>query len=159
MKAVFLFLSRKDGGKLAKLTLKQQRFANEYIISGNATESYKKAGYRANNDNIAAVEGKKLLRNPKIKPYIDERLKKIESEKTASIKEVMEYLTSVMRGEQTEQVLKSAGDYRQEITDIDVSAKDRLKAADLLNKIHQAREDKGSTAPEPIIIVDSWDDD
>lgn len=144
---------------MGKLTIKQQRFADEYIISGNATESYKKAGYKANNDNIAAVEGKKLLRNPKIKPYIDERLKKIESEKTASIKEVMEYLTSVMRGEQTEQVLKSAGDYRQEITDIDVSAKDRLKAADLLNKIHQAREDKGSTAPEPIIIVDSWDDD
>lgn len=144
---------------MGKLTIKQQRFADEYIISGNATESYKKAGYRANNDNIAAVEGKKLLRNPKIKPYIDERLKKIESEKTASIKEVMEYLTSVMRGEQTEQVLKSAGDYRQEITDIDVSAKDRLKAADLLNKIHQAREDKGSTAPEPIIIVDRWDDD
>ena len=144
---------------MAKLTLKQQRFADEYIISGNATESYKKAGYRANNDNIAAVEGKKLLRNPKIKPYIDERLKKIESEKTASIKEVMEYLTSVMRGEQTEQVLRSAGDYQQEITDIDVSAKDRLKAADLLNKIHQAREDKDSTAPEPIIIVDSWDDD
>ena len=64
-----------------------------------------------------------------------------------------------MRGEQTEQVLRSAGDYQQEITDIDVSAKDRLKAADLLNKIHQAREDKGSTAPTPVIIVDSWDDD
>lgn len=144
---------------MGKLTIKQQRFADEYIISGNATESYKKAGYKANNDNIAAVEGKKLLRNPKIKPYIDERLKEIESEKTASIKEVMEYLTSVMRGEQTEQVLRSAGDYQQEITDIDVSAKDRLKAADLLNKIHQAREDKGSTAPEPIIIVDRWDDD
>ena len=144
---------------MGKLTIKQQRFADEYIISGNATESYKKAGYKANNDNIAAVEGKKLLRNPKIKPYIDERLKEIESEKTASIKEVMEYLTSVMRGEQTEQVLRSAGDYQQEITDIDVSAKDRLKAADLLNKIHQAREDKSSTAPEPIIIVDRWDDD
>ena len=144
---------------MGKLTIKQQRFADEYIISGNATESYKKAGYKANNDNIAAVEGKKLLRNPKIKPYIDERLKEIESEKTASIKEVMEYLTSVMRGEQTEQVLRSAGDYQQEITDIDVSAKDRLKAADLLNKIHQAREDKGSTTPEPIIIVDRWDDD
>ena len=144
---------------MGKLTIKQQRFADEYIISGNATESYKKAGYKANNDNIAAVEGKKLLRNPKIKPYIDERLKEIESEKTASIKEVMEYLTSVMRGEQTEQVLRSAGDYQQEITDIDVSAKDRLKAADLLNKIHQAREDKGSTAPEPIIIVDRWDDE
>ena len=28
-----------------KLTLKQQRFADEYIISGNATEAAIKAGY------------------------------------------------------------------------------------------------------------------
>ena len=159
MKAVFLFLSRKDGGKLAKLTLKQQRFADEYIISGNATESYKKAGYRANNDNIAAVEGKKLLRNPKIKPYIDERLKEIESAKTATQQEVLEYLTSVMRGEHKEQTLIGAGQGFQEKTYIDVSAKDRLKAADILNKIHQAREEKSATASESIIIVDRWNDE
>lgn len=140
----------------SNLTLKQKRFADEYIITANATQAAIKAGYSKKYANTNAT---KLLQNTTIKRYLDKRLKEIESEKTASIKEVMEYLTSVMRGEQTEQVLKSAGDYQQEITDIDVSAKDRLKAADLLNKIHQAREDKGSTAPEPIIIVDRWDDD
>lgn len=138
------------------LTLKQKKFADEYIITANATQAAIKAGYSKKYANTNAA---KLLQNTTIKQYLDKRLKEIESEKTASIKEVMEYLTSVMRGEQTEQVLKSAGDYQQEITDIDVSAKDRLKAADLLNKIHQAREDKGNTAPEPIIIVDRWDDD
>lgn len=138
------------------LTLKQKRFADEYIITANATQAAIKAGYSKKTANRIGTEN---LSKPVIKAYIDERLKVIESEKTASIKEVMEYLTSVMRGEQTEQVLKSAGDYQQEITDIDVSAKDRLKAADLLNKIHQAREDKGNTAPTPVIIVDSWDDD
>lgn len=140
----------------SNLTLKQKRFADEYIITANATQAAIKAGYSKKYANTNAA---KLLQNTTIKRYLDKRLKEIESEKTASIKEVMEYLTSVMRGEQTEQVLKSAGDYQQEITDIDVSAKDRLKAADLLNKIHQAREDKGNTAPEPIIIVDRWDDD
>nr|DAT47900.1 MAG TPA: Terminase small subunit [Caudoviricetes sp.] len=140
----------------SNLTLKQKRFADEYIITANATQAAIKAGYSKKYANTNAT---KLLQNTTIKRYLDKRLKEIESEKTASIKEVMEYLTSVMRGEQTEQVLKSAGDYQQEITDIDVSAKDRLKAADLLNKIHQAREDKGNTAPEPIIIVDRWDDD
>ena len=144
---------------LAKLTLKQRKFADEYIISGNATESYKKAGYRANNDNIAAVEGKKLLRNPKIKPYIDERLKEIESAKTATQQEVLEYLTSVMRGEHKEQTLIGRGQGFQEKTYIDVSAKDRLKAADLLNKIHQAREEKNATATENIVIVDRWEDE
>lgn len=138
------------------LTLKQKKFADEYIITANATQAAIKAGYSKKYANTNAA---KLLQNTTIKQYLDKRLKEIESEKTATIKEVMEYLTSVMRGEQTEQVLKSAGDYQQEITDIDVSAKDRLKAADLLNKIHQAREDKGNTAPEPIIIVDRWDDD
>lgn len=140
----------------SNLTLKQKRFADEYIITANATQAAIKAGYSKKTANRIGTEN---LSKPVIKTYIDVRLKEIESEKTASIKEVMEYLTSVMRGEQTEQVLKSAGDYQQEITDIDVSAKDRLKAADLLNKIHQAREDKGNTAPEPIIIVDRWDDD
>lgn len=140
----------------SNLTLKQKRFADEYIITANATQAAIKAGYSKKYANTNAA---KLLQNTTIKRYLDKRLKEIESEKTASIKEVMEYLTSVMRGEQTEQVLKSAGDYQQEITDIDVSAKDRLKAADLLNKIHQAREDKGSAAPTPVIIVDSWDDD
>lgn len=155
---LFIFV-KKGGGKLANdsnLTLKQKRFADEYIITANATQAAIKAGYSKKYANTNAT---KLLQNTTIKQYLDKRLKEIESEKTASIKEVMEYLTSVMRGEQTEQVLKSAGDYQQEITDIDVSAKDRLKAADLLNKIHQAREDKGNTAPEPIIIVDRWDDD
>lgn len=140
----------------SNLTLKQKRFADEYIITANATQAAIKAGYSKKYANTNAT---KLLQNTTIKRYLDKRLKEIESEKTASIKEVMEYLTSVMRGEQTEQVLKSAGDYQQEITDIDVSAKDRLKAADLLNKIHQAREEKGNTAPTPVIIVDSWDDD
>ena len=155
---LFIF-AKKGGGKLANdsnLTLKQKRFADEYIITANATQAAIKAGYSKKYANTNAA---KLLQNTTIKRYLDKRLKEIESEKTASIKEVMEYLTSVMRGEQTEQVLKSAGDYQQEITDIDVSAKDRLKAADLLNKIHQAREDKGNTAPTTVIIVDSWDDD
>lgn len=155
---LFIFV-KKGGGKLANdsnLTLKQKRFADEYIITANATQAAIKAGYSKKTANRIGTEN---LSKPVIKTYIDVRLKEIESEKTASIKEVMEYLTSVMRGEQTEQVLKSAGDYQQEITDIDVSAKDRLKAADLLNKIHQAREDKGNAAPTPVIIVDSWDDD
>ena len=127
---------------MAKLTLKQRKFADEYIISGNATESYKKAYPSVKKDSTANTNASRMLRNAKVKSYIDDRLKEIESEKTASIKEVMEYLSSVMRGEQREQTLIGMGQGFQEKTYIDVSAKDRLKAADLLNKIHQARESK-----------------
>ena len=80
--------------------------------------------------------------NVGVKSYIDERLKEIESAKTATQQEVLEYLSSVMRGEQREQTLIGRGQGFQEITNISVSAKDRIKAADLLNKIHMARESK-----------------
>jgi len=141
---------------LGKLTSRQQRFADEYIISGNAMQSAVKAGY---SKKYAKSDSHKLLENTGIKSYIDERLKEIESEKTASIKEVMEYLSSVMRGEHKEQTLIGRGQGFQEITNISVSAKDRLKAADILNKIHMAREEKSATATENIVIVDRWEDE
>ncbi len=77
------FILQKGGdGKLNDLTVKQKKFADGYIISGNATEAYKEAGYRVSSDRVASVEGHKLLRNPKVKIYIDERLKILESEKS-----------------------------------------------------------------------------
>lgn len=141
---VWLFLIIKKGGdgKLSGLRIKQKRFADEYIISGNATEAYKKAGYRVSSDRVAGVEGHKLLKNPKIKSYIDERLKQLDSEKIADQQEVLSYLTSVMRGETQEQTLISIGELGQTITDIDVGAKDRIKAAELLGKRHRLWTDK-----------------
>ncbi|HFI0106433.1 TPA: terminase small subunit [Streptococcus suis] len=124
------------------LTIKQRNFADEYIISGNATEAYKKAGYRVSSDRVASVEGHKLLRNPKIKCYIDERLEELKSEKVADQQEVLEYLTSVMRGQTQEQTLCSIGELGQQVIDIDVGAKDRIKAAELLGKRHRLWTDK-----------------
>ena len=135
---------------MAKLSTKQKDFADEYIICGNATQAAIEAGYSIN---YAKSQSHKLLVNVGVKSYIDERLKEIESAKTATQQEVLEYLTSVMRGEQREQTLIGAGQGFQEKTYIDVSAKDRLKAADLLNKIHQAREsDQTNTTDSSITI-------
>lgn len=141
---------------MAKLSLKQQKFADEYIISGNATQAAIAAGYSKKTANRIGSENLSKL---DIKKYIDERLKEIESKKTATQQEVIQYLTSVMRGEQTEEILIGRGQGFQETTYIDVSAKDRIKAADILNKIHQAREEKSATASESIIIVDRWEDE
>ena len=122
------------------MTLKQKRFADEYIISGNATQSAIKAGYTKK---YANTNANKLLHNTTIKTYIDERLAKLDSEKIADQKEVMEYLTSVMRGEHTEQTLISRGaEWGQEKTNIDVGAKDRIKAAELLGKRYSMWTDK-----------------
>lgn len=116
---------------MAKLTLKQQKFADEYIISGNATEAAKKAGYA---ERSARSIGQENLTKPDIKSYIDERLKELEDKAIAKQDEVLKYLSSIMRGEQTEQILRSSGDFEQVIDDIEVSAKDRIKAAELLGK-------------------------
>lgn len=121
------------------MTLKQQRFADEYIISGNATDAAIKAGYSSK---YANTNASKLLQNTTIKSYIDERLAQLASEKIADQQEVLGYLTSVMRGETQEQTLISIGELGQTITDIDVGAKDRIKAAELLGKRHRLWTDK-----------------
>lgn len=122
------------------LTLKQKKFADEYIISGNKCEAAILAGY---SEKYAKAQSHKLLENVGIKKYIDERLAEIESEKIAKQEEVLQYLTSVMRGEQTEQTLKSCGsEWGQEITNIEVGAKDRIKAAELLGKRYSMWTDK-----------------
>ena len=56
-----------------KLTAKQERFVEAYLGNGNATEAYKIAGYKAKNDNVAAPESSKLLRNPKVSQAITRR--------------------------------------------------------------------------------------
>ena len=114
-----------------KLTEKQKRFADYYIETGNATESAVKAGY---SEKTAKEMGYENLTKPHIKSYIDERLAEKENKRIAKQDEVLTYLTAIMRGEHQEQVLQGIGKGSQVIADMDVSAKDRIKAAELLGK-------------------------
>ncbi|HEM9563113.1 terminase small subunit [Streptococcus agalactiae] len=140
---------------MGKLTLKQKRFADEYIISGNAERSALIAGY---SKNYARAQAHKLLANVGIKAYIDERLKKLESEKIATQEEVLQYLTSIMRGDQQEKTLISIGELGQEIVDIDVGAKDRLKAAELLGKRYRLFTDKIEAEIQGTVVFVNEDD-
>ena len=83
-----------------KLTEKQKAFCDYYIESLNATESYKRA-YGCNNDATARTEGSKNLAKPNIKNYIDERMKEIEDKRIAKAEEVLEYLTKVIKKEES----------------------------------------------------------
>lgn len=140
---------------MVKLTLKQKKFADEYIISGNATESAIKAGYSSK---YANTNASKLLQNTTIKSYIDERLKEIESDKIADQQEVLKYLSAVMRGEMTEQTLKSVGESGQVITEIDVGAKDRIKAAELLGKRYRLWTDKSEVEVTGAVVFTNESD-
>lgn len=84
-----------------KLTHKQHLFADEYIKSGNAMQSAIKAGY---SEKYAKSSSAKMLENVGIKSYIDAKMAEIESHKIADAKEVLQYLTRVLRGEETEEI-------------------------------------------------------
>lgn len=95
-----------------KLTPKQKAFADYYIETGNAYESAKRAGY---SENYAKVSSHKMLENVSLKSYIEERMKELESTRIASISEVKEFWSNVLR------------DNKEDM-------KNRLKAAEYLAK-------------------------
>ena len=137
---------------MKKLTIKQKKFADEYIISGNATQAAINAGY---SENYAKAQSSKLLENVGIKSYIDERMKKLEEEAIADQAEVLKYLTRVLRDEEKEDVLVNVGNFEQEIQSMKVSAKDKIKAAELLGKRYGSWTDKVDlNSSEGIKIID-----
>lgn len=120
------------------MTDRQKKFADEYIIDCNATRAYKAAYPNVKKDSVASAAGSRLLSNVKIKAYIDEKLTEISSKKTAEAVEVMEYLTSVMRGESVTRVpfVLGVGDGIDKVKFVDRTPdeKERLRAAELLGK-------------------------
>lgn len=126
VKWLFLFYL---GGMLVKE--KQKRFCEEYLVDCNATQAAIRTGY---SEKTARAIGQRLLTNVDIKKYIDQQLQKLKNEKIADAQEVLEYLTSVMRGKQKEQVPLLVGEGVQKLVQKDISAKDRLKAAELIGK-------------------------
>lgn len=82
-----------------KLTAKQKKFADNYIKTGNATQSAIDAGYKKSS---AQQIGSENLLKPVIKSYIDEKMKEIESERIMGAQEALEFLTNVVRGKELE---------------------------------------------------------
>lgn len=81
------------------LTIKQQAFIDAYIKTGNATQAYIDAGYKANTNQVAGVEGHKLLKNPKIEREIRQLREAARERSIASAQDVMEFFTKAMNGE------------------------------------------------------------
>lgn len=126
-----------------KLTAKQQRFCDEYLICLNATQAAIKAGYSEKNARNIASEN---LAKPNLKAYIDKRMAEKEKELIADQDEVLKYLTSVMRGKTSSSVVvvESIGDFMSEAREMNKAPdeKERLKAAELLGKAHGIFTDK-----------------
>ena len=131
-----------------RLTEKQKRFIDFYIETGNAAEASRRAGYKAK----ANVIGTENL--AKLSSEIQARLSEKENARIAKQDEVLKFLTSVLRGEVTEEIPILIGDGNQRLTKKEVSPKDRVKAAELLGKRYGLYVEKVQLEETPQIIDD-----
>lgn len=113
-----------------KLTAKQQRFCDEYLIDLNATQAAIRAGYSKKNANNIASEN---LAKPNIQKYIRDRMAEKETSLIADQNEILEYLTSVLRGESEAGMIVDKNGDMAATPDLP-GVKDRLRAAELLGK-------------------------
>lgn len=114
-----------------KLTPKQKAFADEYLKCGNATEAARKAGYNEKSARQIATEN---LSKPSISAYIAERQKQIEDSRIADVSEVLQFFSSVMRGEVKDQF------------EMDAALSDRLSAGRELMKRYDKSDDGNKDA-------------
>lgn len=89
------------------MTPKQRKFCDEYIKTGNATQSAINAGY---SQKTAKSIGAENLTKPDLKKYIDSKLKDISNNAIATAEETLAILTQIVRGEHTEQAITAEGD-------------------------------------------------
>jgi len=146
---------------MAKLSNKQQRFADEYLIDTNATQAAIRAGY---SEKTARSQGQRLLSKVDIKSYIDEQLEQMHNEKIADATEVMIYLTSVLRGESQSEIVvtENIGDFMSEARRMSKlpDEREKLKAAELIGKRYSIFKDNVKVEGAiPIVIVDDLDED
>ena len=124
-----------------KLKPKEFTFAEEWLKTMNATQSAIKAGY---SERTAYSAGNRLLKKVEVKQYIDERLAEMQESSIADTNEVMQFLSSTMRGDIPDQF------------GLDPALNDRLKAAELLGKRYKLFTDKQEISGadgEPIKVI------
>lgn len=124
-----------------KLKPKELKFAEEWLKTTNATQSAIKAGY---SERTAYSAGSRLLKKVDVKQYINERLAEMKENSIADTDEVMQFLSSTMRGDIPDQF------------GLDPALNDRLKAAELIGKRYKLFTDKQEISGadgEPIKVV------
>ena len=138
---------------VAKLTAKQQRFCDEYLIDLNATQAAIRAGYSEKAARQIATEN---MAKPSIREYIDKRMEQKEKSLIADQDEVLKYLTSVLRGESESEVVvvESVGDFMSEARTMkkNPDEKERLKAAELLGKRYSLFKENVKLDVTPVVI-------
>lgn len=129
---------------MTELNIKQQRFVDEYIKSGNATDAYVKAGYSKNKANTNAT---KLLQNTTIKNYIKKRIEEAQEESLMSVTEALAISASIARGEPQQAYSKRYDHLTDEVDrettyTITPDFEERQRSIDHILKVHGAYLDR-----------------
>lgn len=86
-----------------KLTEQQKRFVEElFKTNHNATQAAINAGY---SEKTAYAQAARLLKNVKVLEYKEKLLADLKKDSIATVEEILEYLTRVMRRQETESVV------------------------------------------------------
>ena len=115
------------------LTIKQEKFCQEYAKCGNATQAYTNAGYKVSKE-VAKVNASRLLTKANIKNRLAELTEETKNEAIADIQEMQEVLSKIIRREMCDEVINSDGERVQKPTAI----KDIINAIEKLGKMQGA---------------------
>lgn len=146
---------------------RQRQFVLEYVKLnfGNATEAARRAGYAEKSARKTAsdiITGSDKFGH--IKPVIDKLKDKYDERSAelsiASATEIKQYLTRVIRGEETDEEFYGVGDGAQSKTEVRASTANRIRAAELLGKSASMWTDKvDANVTSHVTIVDDIPDD
>ena len=154
-----LFFMCKKEVLFVALTGKRERFCIEYSKTGNAKLAYIKAGYKCKNENVAKSLGSRMLSKDDVKQRLKELSDEVKNDNIASIQEIQEFWTKVLRNEEVEEVVGVAegGPFR---LSKNCNIKDRIKAAELLGRVNGIFIDNVNvTGTVPVTFVDDLEDD
>lgn len=126
--------------------IRHEAFCLHYAKTGNATESYKKAGYKAKTENAINVNSSRLLKSTKVQERLQELSAEMNSSKIAEIAEIHEILTAILRDELTEEVVvvegRGNGFSEASIVKKKATLSDRIKAGTELAKMKGGYDNK-----------------
>jgi len=121
------------------MTAKQKRFCEEFVKTGNATQSAISAGY---SEKTANEQSSRLLTKVSIKSYIRSLQDEIKNENILDATKMQEVLTSIILQESEEEVIvvEGCGDGMSEAVTKTKTASnaDRIKAIQLLARMQGA---------------------
>ena len=135
---------------MPELNRRQKDFCIYYVETGNALQSYKRAGYKVNEENTdsARTSASQLLTRPHIREEINRLMKPIlkkqakEDEKhIATSQEVMQFFTDMMNGKIKDQF------------GLDANNADRIKAAQEIAKRTVDIDNRANGTPDSVLQI------